>query len=381
MSSNQGGGLSSGDDLCTTLYRLVTKCFAFAASNTNSGNEAQHATQQATQAHAEGPAPSNTEEQPIQPSAWQQPAPAKVNQPPSKPIKPSANLPSTSTFTSADSSLSLSDAAQKLWHLDSNRLTPCVDYVLNVQRGKKPYNKTDTAPDPLFTSINKSVWTRPTYSAFHKLLDNYKFETGGTEIISGEHKTEIQQFLACIMATGPMQFCHAYCHAKNPNVIPKDSQEFTKLLHKIWFDLYRRDGHADSSGFEHVFVGEVQDGQVSGFHNWIQFALQEEKGALDYRGYIKPKSSSDAMADSNDHLLTLQFQWNGVEKFVGTSFIGTSPEFEFALYTMCFLVGEQDNQIELHTGTDSFGVLIKCYKMAHDKIGTTYPEVTSHHEE
>ena len=43
----------------------------------------------------------------------------------------------------------------------------------------------------------------------------------------------------------------------------------------------------DSSGFEHVFVGETRgDGEVIGFHNWIQFYLQEKAGHVDYQGYI-----------------------------------------------------------------------------------------------
>lgn len=134
------------------------------------------------------------------------------------------------------------------------------------------------------------------------------------------------------------------------------------------------------SGFEHVFTGEIKNGEVSGFHNWIQFYLEEQKGTLDYRDYIKPRSSGEAQQDDNDYLLTLQFAWNRVEKFVGTSFIGVSSEFEMALYSMCFLVGKQENNVQLNTGKDTFDVLIKCYTMAEGKIGTIYPEVTSHYE-
>ena len=43
----------------------------------------------------------------------------------------------------------------------------------------------------------------------------------------------------------------------------------------------------DSSGFEHVFVGETRgDKEVIGFHNWIQFYLQEKIGNVDYKGFM-----------------------------------------------------------------------------------------------
>ena len=181
--------------------------------------------------------------------------------------------------------LTLNEAIQELWSLDVNRLTPDVDYVLNVQRGKKPYWKEDNAPDPLFTRVDKSVWRdRPTYSTFIALLDNYKAETGQSEHVSNVERNEIWSFLNAISQTPSIQFCHKYCLKKlGTSKVPSDIKGFLKLLHEIWFQLYTRErgGRNDSSGFEHVFVGEIKDGNVSGFHNWIQFYLEEKKGALD----------------------------------------------------------------------------------------------------
>lgn len=60
----------------------------------------------------------------------------------------------------------------------------------------------------------------------------------------------------------------------------------------------------------------------------------------------------------------------------GSSFIGTSPEFELALYTMSFLMGNEDNKVEIA----GYDVNVKCYKFT-DKysgktyIGTAYPEL------
>jgi len=36
-----------------------------------------------------------------------------------------------------------------------------------------------------------------------------------------------------------------------------------------------------------VFVGETREHDVTGFHNWIQFYLQEKAGRLDYRGFFR----------------------------------------------------------------------------------------------
>ena len=57
----------------------------------------------------------------------------------------------------------------------------------------------------------------------------------------------------------------------------------------MWFRTYTREVRDDSSGFEHVFVGEARNGEIMGLHNWIQFSDQEQKHKLDYKGYIFPR--------------------------------------------------------------------------------------------
>ena len=65
-----------------------------------------------------------------------------------------------------------------------------------------------------------------------------------------------------------------------------DATEFKTELRSYWFRRYSRSqGQAiDSSGFEHVFVGEIKNNEVSGFHNWIQFYEQEKANVLFYEG-------------------------------------------------------------------------------------------------
>ena len=170
---------------------------------------------------------------------------------------------------------SISKAVQHLLGLDVNRLDPGENYVINVQSGKKPYWAGDDADEPLFTRVNERELQRPTYKTFIALLDNYSAECGEDEVITRAESVEIWAFLKAIYQTAPIQFAHKYLVA-NSDGVPSDPAEFLQLLKKIWFDLYFRErgGRPDSSGFEHVFVGEIKEKngekEVSGFHNWVQ---------------------------------------------------------------------------------------------------------------
>merc|ERR1711879_774238 len=80
---------------------------------------------------------------------------------------------------------------------------------------------------------------------------------------------------------------------------------------------------------EHTFVGEIKDrkGPI-GFHNWIRFYYLEKSGELDYQGHVR-KSSRSA-------LLMAKIKWKGKTK-LASFFVGTSPEFEMAVYTLAAL--------------------------------------------
>ena len=72
--------------------------------------------------------------------------------------------------------------------------------------------------------------------------------------------------------------------------------------------------------------------------------------------------------DSESQLLTIQFEWNGVMKAVSSTMIGVSPEFEMALYTLCFYAGGEENHVEL----GPYSVNIKCYRMG-NRLGSAFP--------
>ena len=58
----------------------------------------------------------------------------------------------------------------------------------------------------------------------------------------------------------------------------------------------------------------------------------------------------------DERIINIQFGWGGDVKPVSTLFVGTSPEFDMALYTLCFCAGEQENFVHL----GPYEVKIRC---------------------
>jgi hypothetical protein len=63
-------------------------------------------------------------------------------------------------------------------------------------------------------------------------------------------------------------------------------EDWQRHLYDTWFGMYdRARAILGSSGFEHVFIGEIKNGAVSGFHNWFHWYMLEQAGELNYLGY------------------------------------------------------------------------------------------------
>ncbi|KAK7346794.1 hypothetical protein VNO80_21317 [Phaseolus coccineus] len=268
---------------------------------------------------------------------------------------------------SEDELADLARACDKLWDLDLNRLIPGKDYEIDCGEGKKAFQKEDMAQGNLFTWVSDDVFRKPTFARFLSLLDNYNPHQGCKEVVTSEERQEQASFIEEISRTAPIKYLYKYLATKG--IASGSFQDFKRMMTNLWFDLYGRGGTSgSSSAFEHVFVGEIkQSDEVSGFHNWLQFYLEEEKGRVDYQGYILPRRRGQ-IPDSESQLLTIQFEWNGVLKSLSSTLVGVSPEFEIALYTLCFYVGREDNHIQL----GPYAVNIKCYRFG-NKIGSVFP--------
>ncbi|XP_010752289.2 uridylate-specific endoribonuclease C [Larimichthys crocea] len=273
----------------------------------------------------------------------------------------------------------LSNIFNELWRLDVNRMTPGIDYNISVQ-GRAGYVNQgihvvrDYASQPLFSNVNENkLKNATTISRFIRLLDNYERSTGVAEQVTTEELAEMNLFLDAVLQTEVMKRAHKYLVSKGKS--SSNLIHFKNQLRLIWFHLYHRLRNAglDSSGFEHVFVGETKSGaEIVGFHNWIQFYLQEKNRHLDYKGY---KARDLDLPDQDDHVLNLQFSWHGLVKPVGSAFIGTSPEFEMALFTIVFLMNTERSTTVL-VNIDQCQMELVVIRHGRS-LGTAYPKLLS----
>ncbi|KAM4700920.1 uridylate-specific endoribonuclease isoform 3-T3 [Discoglossus pictus] len=260
--------------------------------------------------------------------------------------------------------------SEKLYKLDVNKATDS-DIILNKQQqAENPGSQDDLSDEPLYKFVNEKLFSRPTYATFIKLMDNYDRKTGTDESYTADEIKEQEAFLQEIMKTKLMKELYHFFHHKG---LYHTEKEFVTDLQKMWFGLYSRStGEADSSGFEHVFLGEVKKGKVSGFHSWIRFYFLEKKGMMDYYSY-----NFDGPWTSYPDVLGKQFHWDGYYKEVGTQFIGSSPEYDMGIYTLCFIsrpgkkcnvsLGGHGLSIQTYTWTKT------TYGNGKSYIATAYP--------
>ncbi|XP_053321155.1 poly(U)-specific endoribonuclease-A-like [Spea bombifrons] len=274
----------------------------------------------------------------------------------------------------------LSKLFNQLWDADDNRMKPGKDYRISLQ-GKAGYvpagtnRARDSASCPLFEFVDEEkLRSIKTFSAFMSLLDNYEMSTGVQEVVTAEEIAENNRFLDAILETRVMKLAHEYLSKKN---LSKPSlRDFKSQLYSIWFQLYSREPGKgpDSCGFEHVFVGESKRGhEIMGLHNWVQFYLQEKLNNVDYKGFVARQHKS--RPDEDDQVLNLQFSWKHMVKPVGSSFVGVSPEFEFAVYTIVFLLsGEKITKEVVRVEEYELQVVVNRHGRY---IGTAYPVLLS----
>ena len=248
-------------------------------------------------------------------------------------------------------------------------------------------------------------WRSKVTRTFAALLDNYEREVGKQERITAEEKQEMADFIDALTETKVIQFVFHYLqvHGKDKRCARlKSMTDFCNLIYDLWLAPYRRVSKDDSSGFEHVFVGEEKNGKITGLHNWVQvtcfppallgmhvhvhlldagpqYYLEEKKGNIDYLGWV---GKQDSDYDDDVNIVTVKFAFQDDDpqvevKPMSTILCGSTVEFEVGLLTLIFLAGNQEGETPLKLGTEK--VKVTCYpqrqRYGGPKVATAFLEI------
>ncbi|KAM7349042.1 endoribonuclease Arlr [Cochliomyia hominivorax] len=240
--------------------------------------------------------------------------------------------------------------------------------TVNTQGKTRSIDSTDEAPQPLL-EIDSKALDSPTIAKMRLLFNNYEQDTLVNEFVTPIERKEENDFVDAVMATSVMR--QAMLFLQNKGIVSPDPKTHRDLVKELWFTQYSRgSGKIGSSGFEHVFVNEVKNGTIIGLHNWVYFHDEEKAGHLDYKGYLNQLDLG-----TKGKVLKVRFTHNGLNKPVNTLFIGTSPELELALYTVCFKL-RPDRTCPVSLGNNKFGIVTYSWRYrGKSLIGSAYPEI------
>ncbi|KAK7794916.1 hypothetical protein R5R35_005891 [Gryllus longicercus] len=239
---------------------------------------------------------------------------------------------------------------------------------VNYQSRTRSNSITDDAPSP-FLSVGSRALEITTVAKVRRMFDNYIADTGINEQVTTQEVSEENGLLDAVIATSVMN--HTLNFLATHGLVRRNTNALKSLLRELWFTMYSRGGgKMGSSAFEHVFLAELKRGEISGMHNWIFFSFEEARNTADYMGYIRKLELGNKGAIAKIH-----YKWSNVVKPVGSMFVGTSPELEMALYTICFLT-RPDDRCQITLGNKVVTIRTHTFRYrGKNLIGSAFPEI------
>jgi poly(U)-specific endoribonuclease len=231
----------------------------------------------------------------------------------------------------ANNSILVTDAqlrslGAELFTLDQNN----VRNIITVAAQGRGTGCPGLASDRLMT-VNTAAYSRPTIARLLPLFNHFRADVNIAETFTAAQTREQNEFIDAVFNTPVMRRAETFLQQ---NGLPSGRANFVRN----WFDLYSRgNGALGSNGFEHVFMAETRDGSIMGAHQWIWFDDQNRRGILNYRGHRSFVGTIGGVGTANRASgIASIFNWRGFCKPISSLFIGTSPEFELAIFNVCY---------------------------------------------
>ncbi|ALC45887.1 CG3303 [Drosophila busckii] len=256
-----------------------------------------------------------------------------------------------------------------------NEESRTIPYIFKVNfQGKTEFTaKNDRAPERLF-EFHQDMLIKDSSSItalLLRLFNNYELDVSLGDIVTAEHKQEQNDFLRAVMNTRVMKLTMDFLVKRG--LVPVDNGTQLTLLQDLWFTPYSRGkGIVGSSSFEYVFMAEIRNQNVLGLHNWIYFAEQEHQGHADYKGWISRVDSGKL----NKFALAMRSTFYDLRSPYNSFLVGSSPELEMSLFTVCFLVMPEKQPCEIRLGRAKLSIVLHTRMwMGKRVIDTAYIEL------
>ena len=232
---------------------------------------------------------------------------------------------------------------------------------LNLQNRTTSPNVTDGAKYPLF-EIEPELLDFPSISVTRTLYNSYEHDyrkkLNRTLEIREHENLLIDTFLNTNVMATTMQWL------ADRGFIDPDDFERKDVIRRVWFTMFS----GSSCGFERVFASENYGTDLIGVQDWIYFENQETLKRIDYMGYADKLNLG-----STSSLLKLNFQMDGIIRPNATIFVGTMPELEMSLYTICFYA-RQNNACPVSLGGTKFHIYTHAFTyFGNDIIDLAFP--------
>lgn len=279
------------------------------------------------------------------------------------------------------------DIYQEIWNADmrGNGVKPVLkEEDGNHQDGFVVVNELENGTDEtkLFLKVVIPEHKKGTYELCKKLFNNYTLSPNMPEINTPEEGQEINDFILAIIGTEPMKVVRRWLEEQTNETY--NDLRFFKLIYDMWFTQFTQGSGKDLSAFEHIIVGEQKGGNVSGYHFWYKYYLDDSNSLLD-KDTIKYKGLKGKNQPQNKivpEVSTISYSWDAFDyqtevyrplfKKIGGFFNGCSPEGLMALGTVrCALQGRAPKEAVINNARYN----MKLYRSSDRKnLRTFYPE-------
>lgn len=289
--------------------------------------------------------------------------------PPQPPSMFTTKATTTRPATAGTLEFEVKELSELLFTKDTSNLNRFV--TPNYQKNTVSYSLKDDAPDKFLSVDEQRLHQVTTVEKMRSLFNNYLMDTSENEHSTALEKNEENDFIEELLKTNVMRTLMQFLQTKL-DIVTSDPKTHKELLKLIWFTMYSRgQGKIGSSGFEHVFLAENKNNTIIGLHNWIYMYEMEKAGHLDYKGWIRKVD----LGSSRGAVAKVRFTFDNLNKPVNGVFIGTSPELEIGLYTLCFATFP-DKECLVASNGQEFKIRTYTYRYrGKTVIGSAYPEV------